>query len=175
MRTWRRRWNVLAAGQRRRTPPRQLAAASGDLGRKRHPSRRRPRHRRPRHRRPRHRQQRQTSCAPKSTSSVDQYVFIGAAIFEFVFILALVYGAYYIRKSKKELIAEELRLEGKVKKDDQSGAAKGDASSFDNRKAGSAISDRQDTKTNVEADGLVPSRNAKVQQSKQSSVFDFDP
>lgn len=55
---------------------------------------------------------------PKSVTSVDQYVFIGAAIFEFVFILALIYGAYYIRKSKKELIIEEQKLQGQLPLDD---------------------------------------------------------
>ena len=47
---------------------------------------------------------------PKSKTVNDKYIFIGAAIFEFLFVLALLYGAYFIRQSVKELQNEEIKL-----------------------------------------------------------------
>ena len=44
-----------------------------------------------------------TRRARESTSSVDQYIFIGAAAFELLFILVLVYAAYQMRKHNKKL------------------------------------------------------------------------
>lgn len=110
-------------------------------------------------------------------TSTDRWIFYGAVGFELVFIAALLYGAYFIRKNYKELKKKEIMIVGSNEVENGKLSQSSQMRYESKRSVIVDHQERQDTKSNDLSELNVGGRNthAHVRQSKQSSVLDFEP